>query len=374
MQTPFNFGRTVKSECFTNREQEIKKLASNFQNKINTTIISPRRWGKSSLVEKVAGQVKSNTLKVVMIDLFGMRTEEEFYNALANAVIKSTSTKTEEWIELGKKFLKSITPKLTVEMGDKNNISMELDLETIKKYYRELLDLPEKIAKEKNIDLVVCIDEFQNIATFNEHAAIQKRLRSVWQHHERVTYCLYGSKQHMMVDLFNRQSNPFYRFGELMYLPKISETKWVSYITKQFTRTKKEIDPKLALKIAQSVKCHPYYVQQLSHLTWINTDKKVTEALIRQSIQELLEQNAILYFKETEELNNTELNLLRAIVKNEKQLSSKETILRYKLGTSANVIKAKGTLVSKEIIDITNGVAEFIDPAYELWFNRYITQ
>ncbi|MGZ4089935.1 MAG: hypothetical protein ACXVNO_04390 [Bacteroidia bacterium] len=136
MQTPFNFGRTVKSECFTNREQEIKKLASNFQNRINTIIISPRRWGKSSLVEKVAAQVRSKSLKVISIDLFGVRTEEEFYNALTNAVIKATSTKAEEWMELGKKFLKAITPKFTVELGDKQNISMELDREAIKKYYR----------------------------------------------------------------------------------------------------------------------------------------------------------------------------------------------------------------------------------------------
>ncbi|MGZ3920852.1 MAG: AAA family ATPase [Bacteroidia bacterium] len=372
MQTPFNFGRTVKSECFTNREQEIKKLASNFQNRINTIIISPRRWGKSSLVEKVAAQVRSKSLKVISIDLFGVRTEEEFYNALTNAVIKATSTKAEEWMELGKKFLKAITPKFTVELGDKQNISMELDREAIKKYYRELLDLPEKIAREKNLDIVVCIDEFQNIASFPEHAALQKRLRSIWQHHERVTYCLYGSKQHMMMELFNKQSNPFYKFGELLYLPKITESKWVNYITKQFNRTKKDISPDQAAKIAQAVKCHPYYVQQLSHLTWINTVKKVTEAILKQSIQELLEQNAILYYKETENLNNTELNLLRAIAKNEKQLSSKDTIHRYNLGTSANAIKARNTLIDKEIIDVNNSMAAFIDPAFELWFIQHL--
>lgn len=372
MQTPFNFGRTVKSDCFTNREQEIKKLSANFQNKVNTIILSPRRWGKSSLVEKVAAQVKSKTIKVATIDLFGIRTEEEFYNALANAVIKATSSKTEEWIELGKKFLKSITPKFTIDVGDKQNISMQLDVDTIKKYYRDLLDIPEKIAIDKNVEIIVCIDEFQNIATFNDHLAIQKRLRSVWQHHQHVTYCLYGSKQHMMMDLFNKQSNPFYKFGELMYLPKIAEAKWVSFITKQFLKTKKEITTEQATKIAQAVKYHPYYVQQLSHLTWINTDKKVTDAGIKQSIQELLEQNAILYFKETEELNNTELNLLKAISNNEKQLSSKEVINRYKLGTSANVIKARNYLVKKEIIDINGETTEFIDPAFELWFIKNI--
>ncbi|MBA3663337.1 MAG: ATP-binding protein [Bacteroidetes bacterium] len=372
MQTPFNFGRTVKSECFTNREQEIKKLSSNFQNRINTIIISPRRWGKSSLVEKVAAQVRAKSLKVITIDLFGTRTEEEFYNTLTNAVIKATSSKAEEWIELGKKFLKSITPKFTVELGDKHNVSMELDHETIKKYYKELLDLPEKVAKEKNIDIVICIDEFQNIGTFSDHLALQKRLRSAWQHHERVTYCLYGSKQHMMMELFNKQSNPFYKFGELLYLPKITEQKWISYISRQFQKTKKEISTLQAAKIAQTVKCHPYYAQQLSHLVWINTDKKVTEAILFQSTQELLDQNAILYFKEAEDLNNTELNLMRAIAKNEKQLSSRDTIQRYRLGTSANVIKAKNTLIDKEIIDIHNGVAVFIDPVFELWFTQHL--
>lgn len=372
MQTPFNFGRTVKTEFFTNREQEVKKLSSNFENRINTTIISPRRWGKSSLVEKVANQVKSKTLKIARIDLFGLRTEEEFYNALATAVIKVTSTKTEEWLETGKKFLKNITPKFTVNLGEEQNFSMQLDIDAIKKYYKDLLDLPEKIAKEKNIDIVICIDEFQNISSFEYPEAIQKKLRSVWQHHERVTYCLYGSKQHMMMELFNKQHNPFYRFGELMYLPKIAEAKWVNFITRQFQKTKKEISSAQAAKISQTVKYHPYYVQQLSHLVWINTDKKVDEAILKQSTQELLDQNAILYFKEAEELNNTELNLLKAISSKETQLSSVGTIQKYKLGTSANVTKTKKNLVYKEIIDIQQGIAEFVDPVFELWFLQHI--
>lgn len=368
MQTPFNFGRTVKNECFTNREQEIKRLVSNFENGINTIIVSPRRWGKSSLVEKVSGLVKNKNLRVIKIDLFSIRSEEEFYTMLAKAVIKATSNKMEEWLELSKKFLKNVTPKFTLQLGDKQSFNLELDFETIKKYYQELLDLAEKVAKEKNIKIVVCIDEFQNIAVFNDALAFQKRLRSIWQHHEQVTYCLYGSKQHMMMELFNKQSNPFYRFGELMYLPKITEAKWVSYIQKQFQKTHKTITNEQGLHISSVVKCHPYYVQQLSHLVWINTEKTVTAPIITESIQELVEQNALLYYKETEELNNTEIKLLKAIYKQEKQLSSRETIIKYNLGTSANVIKAKKSLINKELIDELNKHPFFLDPVFELWF------
>src|SRR4051812_17308574 len=124
MRTPFNFGRTVRQTVFTNREAETKRLASNFLNQVNTIIISPRRWGKSSLVEKVASQVRSKSVKVIIIDLFGIRTEEEFYQSLANETIKATSSKMEEWMLLGKKFLKNISPKFTVELGEKQSFDL----------------------------------------------------------------------------------------------------------------------------------------------------------------------------------------------------------------------------------------------------------
>jgi hypothetical protein len=176
----------------------------------------------------------------------------------------------------------------------------------------------------------------------------------------------------MMIDLFNKQSNPFYKFGELMYLPKIAEQKWVVYITRQFQKTKKKINQQQAIKISETVKCHPYYVQQLSHLVWINTEEEgeVTDQAIKQGIQELLDQNALLYFKEAEDLNNTELRLLRAIIANESQLTSKEVIKKYNLGTSANVVKAKRSLISKEIIDEHKKQLSFLDPGFELWFSQ----
>jgi len=159
-----------------------------------------------------------------------------------------------------------------------------------------------------------------------------------------------------------------------MYLPKIAEAKWVNYISKQFQKTKKKISPAQALKISEIVKCHPYYVQQLSHLVWTNTELEVSDPIIKQSTQELIDQNAILYFKEAEDLNNTELKLLRAITAHETQLTSKETIHKYNLGTSAGVVKAKKSLVAKEIIDDHKKQLFFLDPGFELWFNQNMTK
>lgn len=372
MQSPFSFGRTVQDLGFTNRHKEIQRLKSNFEHNVNTTLISPRRWGKSSLVEKVAKQVTGKKNKVVIFDLLPVRNEEEFYSTFSTAVIKATSGKLEEWMMYAKKFMQRINPKFSLGIDPVNDFEIKLELEDIKKNYQEVLQLPEKIALDKNIRIIICIDEFQNISIFNHPELFQKRLRSEWQHQQNVTYCLFGSKQHMMMQLFEKQSMPFYKFGEIMYLEKIGEEHWVRFITESFERTKKLISIPLALQIAQSVKCHPYYVQQLSHLTWIKTTKKATQEDVRYAIEDLLDQNAILYFRDAEDLSDTQLNFLKAVASDAKALSSKETIHRFQLGTSANVNKIKETLLKREIIDIQSGKVIIIDPAYELWFQKNI--
>ena len=111
MQSPFLFGKTVSADGFTNRTKDIQRLKANFTNQVNTIIISPRRWGKSSLVKKVVAGINSRQTKVVMLDMMGIRNEEGFYKAFAAATIRATSNKVEEWIATGKHFLKNVTPK-----------------------------------------------------------------------------------------------------------------------------------------------------------------------------------------------------------------------------------------------------------------------
>jgi hypothetical protein len=372
MQSPFTYGRTVRELNFTNRHKEIQRLKSNFENKINTTLISPRRWGKSSLVEKVAKQVNGKKFRVIVMDLLPVRNEEEFFNTFSTAVIKATSNKMEEWMALANMFMQRINPKFSLGIDPVNDFEIKLEMDEVKKNYHEILQLPEKIALEKKMNIIVCIDEFQNIGNFDDPGLFQKRLRSEWQHQQNVTYCLYGSKQHMMMQLFEKQSMPFYKFGEIMYLEKIDEKHWTTFITESFERTNKTISQSLALQIAQSVKSHPYYVQQLSHLTWINTVKKATTEIVSKAVEDLVDQNAILYFKDTEDLSDTQLNFLKAVAGEATALSSKETINRFQLGTSANVNKVKATLLKREIIDIQSGKVVFIDPAFELWFRKNI--
>jgi hypothetical protein len=253
-----------------------------------------------------------------------------------------------------------------------HTFSIGFDWNDVKQNAEEILNLPEKIAKSKGIKIVVCIDEFQNIAMFNESLAFQKLLRSVWQKHEETCYCLYGSKFHMMQELFERQSKPFYRFGDLIHLGKIGEKEWTAFIKDRFEITGKHITDGYISKIITDVDRQSYYVQQLSHLIWEKTDTKVTENVYQEALDDMISQNAILYQRDTEMMSSTQLHFLKAIASGVKQnLSGKDTVAMYKLGTSANVIKIKKNLLFDEIIDIQNKIVSFIDLVYELWKEKY---
>ena len=370
METPFSFGKTVTEDAFTNRLDDIKRLTNNLKNRINTILISPRRWGKSSLVKKVVTGIRSRSTRVIMLDLMSIRNEEEFYKVLATETIKATSNKLTGWIETGKEFLKHITPKISLGTDPMQDFDISFEWKELEKNYKEILNLPQKIAKKKKLHLVICIDEFQNCESFKESKLFQKRLRTEWQHHHEVTYCLYGSRQHMMAELFEKQSHPFYKFGDVLYLPKISRNDWISFIRQQFKATKKIIAEDMANLIAAMVQDHSYYVQQLCYLVWMATLKTVTKEIIVAAIEDLLAQNAILYTRDTENLTNAQYNFLKALAEGVNTgLSSKAVVHKYQLGTSANVLKIKKVLIQKELIDDQQGIY-FLDPVYELWFKK----
>jgi hypothetical protein len=372
-ENPFHFGRMVAGNAFTDREKDIQRLTTNFRNGINMVLISPRRWGKSSLVQKAAETIKSKEFKVVNIDAFSLRSELDFYTVYAKEVLAATSSHWEERLNNLKEFLRQITPKIMIGIDPEHEFSIGFDWDEVRQNANEILDLPDKIAKAKGFKVVVCIDEFQNIATFNDPLAFQKLLRSVWQKHESASYCLYGSKFHILQELFERQSMPFYRFGDLIHLEKIPEKDWRFFIRDRFESTGKIIDEKFITDLIHDTDRHSYYVQQLSHLIWEKTDDSVNEAIYKEALDDMIAQNAMLYQRDTENMPSTQLNLLKAVASGErKNLSTAKTLKKYGLGTSSNVVKAKKSILNADIIDIRAKEVSFIDPVYELWFQKEI--
>ena len=270
MSFPFEYGQPVTQSSFINREDDILRLQRNTQGGINTILISPRRWGKSSLVQRVQHLNKDKKTLFCILDLFKVRTEEQFYQYFSNALIQATNTRLEETVSNVKKWLSTLQPTIRLGNGEGAEVELQLNTNGPKNNYGAVLDLPEKIARAKGIHLVVCLDEFQNISVFDDPLGFQKTARAHWQQHQHVTYILYGSKRHMMMELFERKSMPFYRFGDIFYLEKIATEHFVPFIEAGFNEHGRSISTGLAKHLAEAMKNHPYYVQQLAFILWNN--------------------------------------------------------------------------------------------------------
>ena len=129
IENPFVFGKAAEGTYFTDRTEDAKRLHANLTHGINTIIISPRRWGKTSLVKKVIADINRPDIKPVFIDIFQCKSEYEFYHAFASAVIKQTSSRLDEWVETAKNFLSNISPKFSFGSDPMNDFSLSFDFD-----------------------------------------------------------------------------------------------------------------------------------------------------------------------------------------------------------------------------------------------------
>ena len=231
--------------------------------------------------------------------------------------------------------------------------------------------MPELIAQEQGVHLIICIDEFQQIGEFGDSLTVQKRLRGIWQHQQNVSYCLFGSKKHLMTKLFQNRKMPFYQFGEMMYLDKIPTDDWVKFICTRFKKQGKIISEELAQRICEKVDNHSSYVQQLAWNVLAETEKETTEQDFENGVQALMSQCSGLFEQQIQGLTSYQLNFIRALCRGvHTDFGSKAVLEEYNLGTKSNISRIKTALLERELIDVTEDGIFLEDPVFKLWMNR----
>ncbi|MBX2973800.1 MAG: ATP-binding protein [Flavobacteriales bacterium] len=370
--SPFRIGTLVSGDSFVDREWPRKQLRANFKSGINTVIISPRRWGKSSLIKQVALDMsREKNVRFAFVDLFHVRTEQDFLERTTEAVIKALGKTMEQRMADVKEFIRGAVPQISFGLDPQSEFSLKLELPAGKRGMQELLDLPERMAKAKGVRLVLCIDEFQNIAQLPDPTGFQKMLRASWQQQDAVCHAIYGSKRHMMMDLFNKQSMPFFRFGDIMFLDKIKREDWVPFIKARFSSAKKAITEEVADHLAARMQDHSYHVQMLGHATWLrSTGRTVVRATVDIALNDLLDQHDAIYHRMVDEITTPQLNYLRALLNGVERFTTKENLRRYDLGSSANVKRVTTALETKEILDFVGRTTEWIDPLFKIWLEE----
>lgn len=371
----FVYGVAVSDYNFIGRERETKRLLDNFKGGINVILMSPRRLGKTSLVKHVCNKLDDKDIITVYLDIFGCKSEYDFYNKLATEVLKQTASKHELWFEEAKEFLYRLTPKISFSPEPNSDFSISLGITPKTHTPEEVLQMAETIAIKQKKRIVICIDEFQQIGEMSNSKQIQARLRTVWQHQKHVSYCLFGSKHHLMSTIFLHRSMPFFQFGDTISLNKIATEDWVEYIVSHFADGKRTISRELAEEICKFTENYSAYVQQLAWLVFTLKEEgeTVTENDVRQAENDLLATNDILFMQMIEPLSEFQLNFLRAIASGiKKDFGLSEVREEYNLGSYSNITRLKTALLERDLIEKQNTELVITDPIFAKWLKRKI--
>jgi hypothetical protein len=373
MSKPFVYGTAVFGENFTDRKAETKRLRMNFEAGVNTILISPRRTGKTSLVYRSVEQIEDPSVKVVMIDIYDCRDEYEFYERFASAILKGLATKAEQAIDLAKNFLSRLSPKIALSPDPTQDFSISFGVGPKTEKPEDILDLPEQIARKRNWNIVICIDEFQQIGEFPESMAFQKKVRGIWQLQKRVTYCVFGSKKHMMDRLFQDKSMPFYHFGDMIELSPIPKEDWVDYIIRRFNTRNMKISAELAGEICDKVQRYSSYVQQLSWNVMVEAEGAdvVTGQHVEDGFEMLVRQTSSLFMGQIANLTSFQMNYLKAVVAGvHSGFSSSKVLESYRLGSKSNIARIENVLIEKELLEKRADGVYIADPVFAYWFQR----
>lgn len=354
---PFKFGSIVDVPYFTNRKSEIKQVNSVISSSNHLILISPRRYGKSSLIYKV---VHSLNRPVISLDLQLVTSVDDFAAQLLKRIYRIFPA------ERIRQFIKNfrIIPAISVNpVTNAVDVSFQASELAFPKL-EDVLNLLEKLSSEK-MRLIVVMDEFQEIVRLDVNLA--RQLRSVMQYHKKINYVFLGSQESMIREIFEIKKSPFYHFGYLLNLTKISRNDFADYIESGFKTL--NINPKEIIKaILDFTKCHPYFTQQLSFSTWeIVSENPETEQPVSLAIQSIINIHDMDYERLWGTFNNTDKKLMIGLAESGLSPLSEAFYRKYDMGATSTVFSSLKRIMKNGYITRFETKYEIDDPFFSHW-------
>jgi AAA+ ATPase superfamily predicted ATPase len=355
MKNPFKFGSIVSDNFFTNRHEEYEKLSQMVASSNHIIMIAPRRFGKTSLVNKVVDNAKR---PVFWLDLQLITNTGDFATQLLKQLFKKYPFKK-------LKFMISnfrIIPTLSIHPVSNNvEVAFEPRVDSFV-HLEDVLNLIEKLGEEK-IRPIVVFDEFQELLSLDK--SLDKRLRSVIQFHKNINYLFLGSAESMMKQIFENKKSPFYHFGQLFTLSKIPYNDFFNFLYIRFTLiTDKSAE--ISEKILKFSNCHPYYTQQLAFHIWLVLERrKYFEDILYETIENVISLHNNDFERLWNNFNNTDKKVLIELAFEKEELSS--TTVSYKNGSASSTIFSALKRLTEKGILIKTEKYEIDDPFFRTW-------
>ncbi|MCK5087092.1 MAG: ATP-binding protein [Melioribacteraceae bacterium] len=372
---PFAFGKIVKGKQFFNRKKEIAELISDINNHQNIILYAPRRYGKTSLVLKTFEELKKKQNKFIglYIDFYQVNSIEKFITIMSNEYAANSKLSLEKLLNQLKNLLTGISPTISLDKDGNPKIDISISPNQKDKVFEDVMKLPQKLVDDGNI-VAVFLDEFQEITNLNGFE-FQKRLRSIIQHQNKVSYIFCGSKHHLFQNIFSNPNNPLFKAGKTKYLGAIAENDYSTFIQKHFVKIKKEFtkhDAKTIYNLAGTI---PYNIQllcnEIYNLMMINKNYPMNELIIH-GYENILDNKNEEYIIMYDKLSRSaRLGLEIIINSNGDHVFNKEILAEFRTAPST-LKKALDTLVQYGILFRENKKYLFQDIFFKRWLEQRI--
>jgi len=260
MENPFKFGSLVDAPYFTDRVKELEYIIQFLKSENHLILISPRRFGKSSLVRKAVLKTKRPYL---WLNMQAVLSKEDLAAKLLKALLNQYK------FEKIKYYLRNfrVVPSVNMNpMTDELTVSFQPSSDNGMTAIEDVMAMLQKVSTPDN-KLIVVFDEFQSILEIDKN--MDKQLRAIMQEQIGVNYVFLGSQESIMTDIFECVKSPFYHFGMLMRLSKIPYDDFKAYLTERLSSVT-DSEEQVADEILAFTSCHPYYTQELAFAVWNN--------------------------------------------------------------------------------------------------------
>lgn len=376
MKNPFVYGEIVTGENFANRKDEIKELTRDLKDCEKIFLISPRRYGKTSLIMNVLTKLRKAGVYTVYIDLYKATSLHKLLELYSRQIAQTVESRLERAIRFIKEVLPGLRPRVTIDAEGNPSIGIDYvrnKRETLR-FLDEIYNLPQKLALKKKKNFVIVFDEFQEIRNFNGES-IEKSMRASFQHQRNVGYLFAGSKKHILNDMVYNKNRAFYKIGKVMNLNKIERAEFRKFLQKKFKNTGFVLEKGVVDKVLDLAKDSPYNAQFLCHKLWdTNLDKKkIRISDVEIALGKILSEETPFYLSLWDSLTLHQRNVLRAIANfGGEKIFSQEFITANDIGPSSTLQTSVTLLIKKEIIEKNNGVYEITDVFFKEWIKREI--
>ncbi|HEX2589444.1 MAG TPA: ATP-binding protein [Gaiellales bacterium] len=373
---PFRFGDIALDDAFANRAQEVAELTDDALNGQNVVVFAPRRYGKTSLVERVAHELTRKRVLVAQLNLMKAATKEQFVEHVMRAVHDDIASPLSRARDSALQLFRGlrVTPRISLDPGDGSvtfSIEGGYSDEDIDATLARLLELPARLGAERNRQVVLIFDEFQEIVSLDPH--LPALLRSVFQEQPHVGHIYLGSKRHMMQRIFNDQNEPFWRSAKHMELGPIPAGEFSRFVRRRFRSSGKSVEPETADALLEITGGHPYGTQELAYALWQATPAGETAGLpqLDVALDSVLRSEHSHFARIWEKATRNQRLILQALAAQPGHLLAAGYRTRHRLGTPSTVQYAAGTLVEDELIGKDgSGAYRIVEPFLAEWLRR----